>query len=31
MAAAGLQTNLHFEINLDEEELRFVGDGPWKG
>ena len=29
MGAAGLQTNLDFEINLDEEELKFVGDGPW--
>jgi hypothetical protein len=29
MGAAGLQTNLNFEINLDEEELKFVGDGPW--
>jgi hypothetical protein len=29
MAAAGLQTNLNFEIDFDEEELKFVGDGPW--
>jgi hypothetical protein len=29
MAAAGMQTNLDFEINFDKEELRFVGDGPW--
>jgi hypothetical protein len=29
MAAAGLQIDLNFEINFDQEELRFVGDGPW--
>lgn len=29
MAAAGLQTSEEFEIHLDQEELRFVGDGPW--
>jgi hypothetical protein len=29
MAAAGLQTDLNFEINFSEEELKFVGDGPW--
>jgi hypothetical protein len=29
LAAAGLQTDLKFEINLSEEELKFVGDGPW--
>ena len=30
LGAAGLQTDLNFEINFDKEELRFVGDGPWK-
>jgi hypothetical protein len=29
MAAAGLQTSENFEIHLNEEELKFVGDGPW--
>lgn len=29
MAAAGLQTDLNFEIHFSEEELKFVGDGPW--
>ncbi|KAH8897368.1 ClpP/crotonase [Thozetella sp. PMI_491] len=29
MAAAGLQSNLNFEIHLQDEELKFVGDGPW--
>jgi hypothetical protein len=30
MAAAGMQTNLNFEINFGKEELKFVGNGPWK-
>lgn len=30
MAAAGLQTSEKFEAHLPEEELKFVGDGPWK-
>ncbi|APA12030.1 hypothetical protein SS1G_05609 [Sclerotinia sclerotiorum 1980 UF-70] len=29
MSDAGLQRDLDFEINLHQEELRFVGDGPW--
>ncbi|KAL7941840.1 ClpP/crotonase [Trichoderma barbatum] len=29
MAGAGLQTNLKFEENFGQEELRFVGPGPW--
>jgi hypothetical protein len=29
LAAAGLQSNLDFEVHLNEEELKFIGDGPW--
>jgi hypothetical protein len=29
MAAAGMQTNLNFEIDFGQEELEFVGNGPW--
>jgi hypothetical protein len=29
LAAAGLQTSEKFEKNLPDEELKFVGDGPW--
>jgi len=30
LAAAGMQTDVNFEVNFGEEELRFVGSGPWK-
>ena len=30
LAAAGMQTDVNFEVNFGEEELRFVGNGPWK-
>jgi hypothetical protein len=30
LGEAGLQTSEKFEINLPDEELKFVGDGPWK-
>jgi len=30
LAAAGLQTSEKFEVHLPDEELKFVGDGPWK-
>ncbi|KAL7954608.1 ClpP/crotonase [Trichoderma compactum] len=29
MVAAGMQTNLNFEENFGQEELKFVGNGPW--
>ncbi|KAK4153996.1 enoyl hydratase [Chaetomidium leptoderma] len=29
MAAAGMQSSLEFEKHFSEEELKFVGDGPW--
>ncbi|KAI0469322.1 hypothetical protein F4859DRAFT_487710 [Xylaria cf. heliscus] len=29
LAEAGFQSNETFEINLSNEELRFVGPGPW--
>ncbi|KAJ4863560.1 enoyl-CoA hydratase/isomerase domain-containing protein [Trichoderma breve] len=29
MAAAGMQTNLNFEENFGQEELKFIGSGPW--
>jgi hypothetical protein len=29
LAEAGFQTNETFEIHFAEEELRFVGPGPW--
>lgn len=30
LGAAGLQTSEKFEIHLPDEELKFLGDGPWK-
>jgi hypothetical protein len=30
LAAAGLQTSEKFEIRLPDEELKYVGEGPWK-
>jgi hypothetical protein len=29
MAAAGMQVDLNFEKHLDQQELKFVGNGPW--
>ncbi len=30
MASAGMQKDLRFETRFSQEELRFVGNGPWR-